>query len=1195
MPTNEDHLELFLLGRPQIRMAGHELSTPPPLKSQALLFHLAVVGQPVSREALATLLWGDMPEATARTNLRLALSRLRKVVGDCLIQDRQTVAFDFQKGAWVDTRVFTQALQVGRSHSADALHTATNLYRGPFLADFCTPDAPEFEAWVVTEREWFHQVMLAGLQEILAAERAAGRDISAINVARRILEIAPWCEEAHQDLMEMLARTGQRSAALAQYEICRRLLDEELGVPPSTRTETLRAQIADGAIQPAISPVIVEPLARTDGPAAASFKQVRQAPDYPDPLLGRTEAIAQVQALLDEPACRLLTLVGPGGVGKTRLALASAEERADRYAHGAYFIPYAGIKPTRPEDSADLVINGIGNALGYTFDAQQDPQTTLLNHLRGKALLLVCDNFEQLQPAAALLEAIVLAAPDVQLVVTSRERLGVRHEWLMGVDGLAYAPEPAAPAGTSPAATLFARCARRVRTDFDPLAEAAHIAQICRILEGWPLSIELAANWLRLLTCAAIAERLQNDVTLLDAATAPPEDRHRSMRAVLDASWALLSADDQRVCGGVSCFRGGFDLSAAQAVVRAGLVPLGSLVDKSFLRRDATGRYHMHEQVRQFAMTRLGENPEDEHKIVQRYRAYYAALAAAQPTPPGGVPDEAGVSLFDRELDNLRRALDLAIAADDTPRVASLLESLLPYFRYKGWNQEVVTAMEQACSMRAVPLPLLARWQRWWADALYQMGELNACAARIEQLLAAVDKPLPVNGWQRAWFALGEFVRQALHRLHLRGNAHHDPTHRSILVERARALERYGQAGYFLDKQTEFLTGVANVNDAESAQAVEFMAAGYATVALMLANVAMHRLAAYYQRLALRYVEQDPNLAHHAYTLEVVGLNYFILGNWTASHRALEEGVPLADQSARRRFSLEIQMLNAIVYGVHSDYPEALQEAGYVLLRAEALGDVVVQAWSLLGQVEFYLHMDIDPATHALPLLEQAQALPANVTNKSEHFRIHADVAAVALRKGDAARAVRELDSALSILATMVLPANWVFEGYANVPEVALALAELPGVSPEERRNHMERVERACAILRKFARAHLFARSRSLIFDGMRFWQQDKHSRALQTWQKAAAVAKKYTMRYDVARAHFEIGRHLAAHETWEGHDAAYYLEQARAGFAAIGVGYMLSRVAHLQSGRDDRASSSAASPPQSQPPLAQQQTAGDQ
>ena len=1026
------------------------------------------------------------------------------------------------------------------------------------------PDAPGFETWVITEREWFHQLMLAGLQQLLTADRAAGRDYDAINVARRMLQVAPWHEEAHQELMALLARTGQRSAALAQFELCRRLLDEELGVPPSAKTEALRAQIAVGAMRGDDQrsdggAVTLLPIA----PNLAEPEQVRNAPNYPDLLLGRAEDITRVRALLDDPACRLLTLVGPGGIGKTRLALAATDGNVAQYAQGACFIPFAGLTPAKAENCTDLVINGIANVLGYTFDAQQDPHTILLNYLANKHLLLICDNFEHLQPAATLLEEIVLAAPGVQLVVTSRKRLGVKHEWLYDVAGLAYATDGESAVGqcTYPASALFARCAQQVKVDFDPVAEADHIHAICRVLEGWPLSIELAANWLRLLSCAAIAARLQDDVMLLDAATTAPDDRHRSMRAVLEASWALLTSDEQRVCGGVSCFRGGFELNAAQAVVHAGLVQLGSLVDKSFLRCDASGRYAMHEQVRQFAAARLGDDAVALDTIHRRHSTYFVALAAAQPILPGGTPGEATVTLFDRELKNLRLALAHALTDNDTARVASLLESLWPYYRFKGWNREIIVMMQQACDLQHVPLAQLARWQRWWADALYHVGELRACNQKVEELMCMLGKPLPSTVCEQRWFLLRAFGRQLLHRTFPRIAFGHAAAQRAVLVETVRAMERYGQAGMFLGQPMAFLVGITAVNHAERAGATELLAAGYAALSLLLSNLACHWAAAYYHRLALRYVDHDTNVAHRAYALEVISFNLFMNGDWQAAREVISKAVTQAEQAARRRSSLELQLLVAISYGFAGDYEAALAQAGAVLPRARELGDVVVQAWSLIAQAEFCLHADREPTTRALPLLQQAQALPPNRLNKSEHFGIHGNLAVVALRTGDNACAAHELDLALATVNSMVFPANGAFESYADLPEVALALAERASRSAPGKQLLEQRAAHACAILENFARAHRFARPRALIYAGIYHWQHGRQRKAFSLWQQSAAVAAAAGMNYDLGRAHFEIGRRLAAHAQIGGLSAAQHLERAHSVFQAIGAGYMLSQL----------------------------------
>ena len=201
MPVDENRLELLLLGRPIIRVGGQELAEGPPLKSQALLYYLAVTGRPCSRDLLATLFWGEMADATARTNLRLALSRLRAAIGDWLLVDRHTVALDPTRAPWVDAVIFAEAMRSQAAQSADALRAAANLYRGALLDDFLVPDAPDFTTWVATERERYAQLLLSGLKTLADGERATGRNREAIPIVRRMLEIAPWNEEAHSDLM----------------------------------------------------------------------------------------------------------------------------------------------------------------------------------------------------------------------------------------------------------------------------------------------------------------------------------------------------------------------------------------------------------------------------------------------------------------------------------------------------------------------------------------------------------------------------------------------------------------------------------------------------------------------------------------------------------------------------------------------------------------------------------------------------------------------------------------------------------------------------------------------------------------------------------------------------------------------------------------------------------------------------------
>jgi tetratricopeptide (TPR) repeat protein len=468
-----------------------------------------------------------------------------------------------------------------------------------------------------------------------------------------------------------------------------------------------------------------------------------------------------------------------------------------------------------------------------------------------------------------------------------------------------------------------------------------------------------------------------------------------------------------------------------------------------------------------------------------------------------------------------------------------------------------------------------ARWQRWWADALYPMGDLRACHRKVEELMCLVGEPIPVSMPGRYWFLLREFGRQLLHRAFPRITFGRGKAQSALLVEIVRALERYGQAGYLLNQPSEFLIGATNINHAEHAGATEFLASGYATLALLLANLGIGRAAEYYRQLALHFVQQDTNTAHRAHALEMIGFSFFVNSDFRNTERFMWQASILAEQAARRRFSLENQLLIAQSNGIQGNYHTQLRLGQLVFARARESGDVVVQTWALLTQIEVCLHIDRDPTVRVLPLLRQAQAQPSNKLNRAEHFGIHSNLAVVALRTGDSARAACDLGQAIAYVNSMALPANGAFESYANLSEVATALTALPDISPADQRIHDHRSDQAYAILHKFTRTHRFALPRKLIFEGIRNWQQGRLKKAFKNWQEAAALAPKFGARYDIARAHFEIGRHLAPQQTWKGQGAEYYLAQARSGFADIGAGYLLAQVERLDAppvarGHDD-------------------------
>ena len=405
------------------------------------------------------------------------------------------------------------------------------------------PGAELFDEWAQGRRAAALSDQLALLERAVQDARDRGDATAGVEVARRMLELEPLHEEAHRALMWFLAAGGRRGAALAQFETCRYLLREELGQDPSAATTALRDQIADaggcgftdlpdrvgGPVDNRIPaspgsatlPVGAPDTGGSGSGAPGSGGSGSGAPAALTSLVGREEDLARLHDLLDDPACRLVTLVGPGGIGKTRLAMAAGAEREGRHRDGVVTVSFAGTSPARPEEAADLVVTNLAAALGVSLAVPRDPRELLADFLAGRALLLVLDNLEQLRDAAGVLADLLARAPGVQILGTSRRRLGLGIEWLVEVRGLPYPPAGAdAQAAGYPAVRLFEDRARLLRPGFRPDADLAAVGRVCRLVGGMPLAIELAARWVRSASPAAVADRLAAGTELLET-TAP--------------------------------------------------------------------------------------------------------------------------------------------------------------------------------------------------------------------------------------------------------------------------------------------------------------------------------------------------------------------------------------------------------------------------------------------------------------------------------------------------------------------------------------------------------------------------------------------------------------------------------------------------------------------------------------------------
>ncbi|NJM42327.1 MAG: hypothetical protein HC853_17115 [Anaerolineae bacterium] len=361
-------------------------------------------------------------------------------------------------------------------------HPLIALYRGDFLEGFNLKDAPEFEEWVVAQREHYRELALRLLHGLAEAALREGRYTEGVDYARRILALDGWREEAHRLLMLCYARSGQRSAALAQYAECRRVLGKELGVPPSAETMALYERIC-----------------------AAAQSSRHNLPPQMTPFVGRERELAQIEALLLKPECRMLTVLGIGGAGKTRLALQIAARFAEQFINGVWFVPLATVQ-------AGALIRAIADAVQCPISGASEPKQPLLNFLRERELLLLLDNAESLLDSTALFSEVLRAAPDVKLLITSRERLNLQAEWMFGLDGLDVPLAGRGDASCS-AMQLFVQGAQRTRASFALNEnELPAAGRICRLVAGLPLGIELASAWVRTLDCAHIANEIQRNL-----------------------------------------------------------------------------------------------------------------------------------------------------------------------------------------------------------------------------------------------------------------------------------------------------------------------------------------------------------------------------------------------------------------------------------------------------------------------------------------------------------------------------------------------------------------------------------------------------------------------------------------------------------------------------------------------------------
>ncbi|MFN8446486.1 MAG: BTAD domain-containing putative transcriptional regulator [Caldilineaceae bacterium] len=674
-------LQIRLFGSLEIRLNDATLTNFMSNKAPALLAYLALNPRPQQRDALATLLWSEMSDADAKNNLRQVLTNLRKLVDPHLVVTRDTIGFNHETPYSLDVETFERHLQKSRKQEgaerAEELRQAITLYAGEFLAGFFLRDAPEFEEWMLAHRARLRELALHALHELTQLEMVQGHFDQAIASSSRSLAIDPWREEAHRQLMLALARSGQRSAALSQYKLCQRTLRDELGVEPSSETQMLYERIR-----------------------AAGESIVHHLPAQATSFVGRWRELQTIERELLNPECRMLTLVGVGGIGKTRLAIQAAERllQIGAFLNGVFFVPLAAL------DSTTLIVPAIAEACSFKFAGNREPAAQLLDFLRNQEILLVLDNFEGLLEGANRLGQLLERAPALKLLVTSRERLNLRWERML----------PIAEMDDAAAIQLFLTRAQTVQSNFQVDAtEKEALQRICVLTGQLPLAIELAAAWVRALSCSEIAEEISQSLDFLTAEQRDGVVRHGSLRALFHSSWQFLSHEEQRLLARLAIFSNGFTRTSAVETAEATTRSLTALMDKSLLQRGSNARYSMHPVVRQYAAEKLATDAATLRNTAQRHCDHFANFLEKRAAALKDSRLLVTSAEIESELDNVRAAWHWAVEQGSAPQLSKMIDAVYSFWIHRGYYQEGFGLFANAVvALQSYPLVLGAALAR---------------------------------------------------------------------------------------------------------------------------------------------------------------------------------------------------------------------------------------------------------------------------------------------------------------------------------------------------------------------------------------------------------------------------------------------------------------------------------------------------
>jgi len=731
-------------------------------KAAMLLAYLALhLQEAQARERLLDLFWPEMAADVARTNLSTALTQLRKQLepvgvptGSVLRADRRQVWLPAE-GITTDVAEFDRCVrEVARCEQAAGkaalLQRAIELYRGDLLPG-------SYEEWALREQSRCQSVYLQSLHQLARLEEEAGRYEAALVSAQRALQADPYMEEAAQAQMRLYVRLKRPALALHVYEEVQQRFQTELGVLPSAVTRRMAEQIRQ---DPSAALMLREPTSSSAprvvavvAPAAAPLPASPLSPPVSAPVLprmltrffGRRQELEDLQRVLQSPGTRLVTLLGPGGAGKTRLSIELAHRMVEMLPERVWFVPLADIP------DVGLLPTALRQALRLPMSAQADPLDQIVAALGTEPCLFVLDNFEHLlrerpegkneTPArggAALVRMLLERVPHLRCLVTSRQALRLSGEQEFALPPLALPPQDL-PATletllANESVALYVDRARLARPDFDlTLSNAAAVSALCRKLEGMPLALEMSAAWAKSVPPAKMLERLERQLDLLISRRNDLPPRHQSLRATIEWSYDLLEPELQQRFLPLSVFRGGWSLEAAEAVVGEGaLVWLTELQERSLIRMEEHAdepRYRMLETLREFGQERL-EARGDLKSLRARHAEHYGAMAREARAQLRTLEEKASMDRLTLDYENLREALNACWELpEQTDTGIAMAKDLGFFWMQRGPMTEGRIWLERAVE-RCSPAPTDLRAELLSAAAMLRNEQGDFAGAR---------------------------------------------------------------------------------------------------------------------------------------------------------------------------------------------------------------------------------------------------------------------------------------------------------------------------------------------------------------------------------------------------------------------------------------------------------------------------------